>query len=260
VRGTVHGVVAPDLEVWGWSREAFRARCRMRCCARGIGSREAGVSIVWGNAIDRPPSTHNSSRAHGIGADTSEVGHERVERKASPDVGGTTDDIHALTDLCDRYREGGLHEPRFPLLHFALGDVAGEVRVVWSGLCLAFAVTSPVAIALALGAQPLLAVFHVHGSALAAGAWALRVAGVTFVIRQLVGVVNTAQQVRLRWRQTPWSTLSRALLALSACHWRYTFSLAALWQPPRSGCWHRCSASSGCRGTGRGCSQPYATA
>ena len=85
--------------------------------------------------------------------------------------------------------------------YYALDDSAGEATVVWTGLCLVFASTLPVVVALAFCAHPLLVLLHVRGGALPAGAWALRVAGATFVILQLAGVVNTAQQVRLRWRQ-----------------------------------------------------------
>ena len=100
---------------------------------------------------------------------------------------------------------------------YALDDSAGEAAVVWTGLFLTFATTLPVAIALALCAQPVLVSLHVHGGALSTGAWALRAAGATFVISQLVGVINTAQQVRLRWRQyTLIYTVSNVVGAIGA--------------------------------------------
>jgi O-antigen/teichoic acid export membrane protein len=94
-------------------------------------------------------------------------------------------------------------------------DAAGESRVIWSGLCFILMTTGSVAVALALAAHLLLGLLNVHGSLLGAGTWALRVACGMFVLSSLVGAVNTAQQVRLRWKQfTLFNTLSNVLGAV----------------------------------------------
>lgn len=95
----------------------------------------------------------------------------------------------------------GVATTKYGAERYALGDAAGEAKVVWSGLAVTLATTSLVGAALALIAHPLLAMLHVRGNALIAGTWALRLTAATFVVTQLVGVVNTSQQVRLRWRQ-----------------------------------------------------------
>ena len=94
----------------------------------------------------------------------------------------------------------GLGTTKYGAERYASGDATGEARVVWSGLCFVLAATSSVALALALGAHLLLGLLNVRGSLLGAGAWALRVACASLVVSSLAGVINTAQQVRLRWR------------------------------------------------------------
>jgi O-antigen/teichoic acid export membrane protein len=84
---------------------------------------------------------------------------------------------------------------------YAAGDASGESTVVWSGFCFTLGMTVPVGLALALGAHFLLALLHVRGALLSAGTWALRVACASFVLSSLAGVANTAEQVRLRWKQ-----------------------------------------------------------
>jgi O-antigen/teichoic acid export membrane protein len=119
----------------------------------------------------------------------------------------------------------GAATTKFGAERYADGDSAGEAKVVWSGLCIALATTLPAALALAVCARPILEALHVQGSALATGAWALRVAGITFVILQLVSVVNTAQQVRLRWKQwTVVYTLSNVVGAVGVPVAIYLFS------------------------------------
>jgi O-antigen/teichoic acid export membrane protein len=99
--------------------------------------------------------------------------------------------------------EGGMWAAttKYGAERYAGGDADGEATVVWSGLCIVLITTSSAALALALGAHFLLGVLNVHGSALMAGTWALRVACASFVTSSLASTVNTAQQVRLRWRQ-----------------------------------------------------------
>lgn len=99
--------------------------------------------------------------------------------------------------------EGGMGSAttKYGAESYAVGDAAGEARVVWSGLFFVLATTSSVALALALGAHLLLALLNVRGGALVAGTWALRVACAGFVVSSLAGTVNTSQQIRLRWRQ-----------------------------------------------------------
>jgi O-antigen/teichoic acid export membrane protein len=84
---------------------------------------------------------------------------------------------------------------------YSHGDGAGEATIVWTGLGFVLAATMPVALAVALGAHFLLALLHVHGAILEAGTWALRVSCGAFVVGALAATVNTAQQVRLRWKQ-----------------------------------------------------------
>lgn len=84
---------------------------------------------------------------------------------------------------------------------YALGDADGEAKVIWSGICFVLVATSVVALALGFGAYGILDLLNVKGSALASGAWALRIAGASFVLSLLVGPVITAQEVRLRWKQ-----------------------------------------------------------
>lgn len=84
---------------------------------------------------------------------------------------------------------------------YAEHDAVGESKVIWSGLCFALFTTSSVGLALGLGARSLLEALNVSGRALGAGVWALRLASGTFVIASVAGAINTAQQVRLRWKQ-----------------------------------------------------------
>ena len=108
---------------------------------------------------------------------------------------------------------------------YAAHDADGESTVVWSGLCFILMTTGSVAVALALAAHFLLGLLHVHGSLLAAGTWALRVACGTFVLSSLVGAVNTAQQVRLRWKQfTLFNMLSNVLGAVGVPFAVFLFS------------------------------------
>lgn len=102
--------------------------------------------------------------------------------------------------------EGGMATAttKYGAERYAAGDDAGEARIVWSGLCFALIALSSVALTLSLGAHFLLGLLHVHGNLVDAGALALRLACATFVLSSLVGTVNTAQQVRLRWK---WFTL-----------------------------------------------------
>jgi len=94
----------------------------------------------------------------------------------------------------------GMATTKYGAERYALGDNSGEAKVVWSGLALSFVTSSLVATCLALGARPLLKVLDVPGNALSAGTWAMRVAAATFVVGQLIGVVNTSSLVRLRWK------------------------------------------------------------
>jgi O-antigen/teichoic acid export membrane protein len=98
---------------------------------------------------------------------------------------------------------------------YAAGDAAGESAVVWSGLGFILMTTGFVAVALALGAHVLLALLHVSGSLLRAGTWALRVSCGTLLVSSIAGAVNTAQQVRLRWKQyTVFNVSSNLTLAV----------------------------------------------
>lgn len=98
--------------------------------------------------------------------------------------------------------EGGMGTAttKYGAERYAAGDAVGEARIVWSGLCFALVALSSVALTLSLGAHFLLTLLHVHRDLLDAGALALRLACATFVVSSLVGTVNTAQQVRLRWK------------------------------------------------------------
>jgi len=109
--------------------------------------------------------------------------------------------------------------------HYAAGDSAGESEVIWSGFCFAFTTTAAVALALALGAHFLLGLLHAGDSLLGAGTWALRLACAGFVVSSVVGTVNTAQQVRLRWKQyTMFNTLANLFGAIGVPVALYAFS------------------------------------
>jgi len=99
--------------------------------------------------------------------------------------------------------EGGMWAAttKFGAERYAVGDAVGEVKVVWSGLCFVLVTTSSAGLALALGAHFLLGALNVRGNLLVTGTWALRIMCASFVVSALAGTVNTAQQVRLRWRQ-----------------------------------------------------------
>jgi O-antigen/teichoic acid export membrane protein len=98
--------------------------------------------------------------------------------------------------------EGGMWAAttKYGAQRYAVGDDAGEAKVVWSGLTFVLTTTSAVALGLALGAHTILGLLNVRGSMVEAGAWALRLSCASFVVSSLVGTVNTAQQVRLRWK------------------------------------------------------------
>jgi O-antigen/teichoic acid export membrane protein len=81
------------------------------------------------------------------------------------------------------------------------GDDVGEATIVWTGLGFVLGTTVSVALAVALSAHFLLVLLHVNGATLEAGTWALRVSCGAFVVGALAATVNTAQQVRLRWKQ-----------------------------------------------------------
>lgn len=84
---------------------------------------------------------------------------------------------------------------------YGRGDDAGEATIVWSALSFVLLATSAAAVAFSLGAHFLLGLLHVQGALLGAGVWALRISCAGFVVGALGASVNTAQQVRLRWRQ-----------------------------------------------------------
>ena len=108
---------------------------------------------------------------------------------------------------------------------YAAGDAPGESEVIWSGLCFVLMTAGSVAVALALGAHLLLGLLHVRSDLVGAGTWALRVACATLVVSSLAGAVNTAQQVRLRWRQyTVFNVSSNLLLSIGVPLALFAFS------------------------------------
>ena len=108
---------------------------------------------------------------------------------------------------------------------YAASDAPGESEVIWSGLCIIAMTAGTVAVALALSAHFLLQLLHAQGNLLGAGTWALRVACGTLVMSSLAGAVNTAQQVRLRWRQfTVVNVTSNLLVALGVPLALFAFS------------------------------------
>lgn len=84
---------------------------------------------------------------------------------------------------------------------YGRGDDVGEATIVWSALSIVVLATSAAALAFSLGAHFLLTSLHVQGALLGAGVWALRISCAGFVVGALGASVNTAQQVRLRWKQ-----------------------------------------------------------
>lgn len=99
--------------------------------------------------------------------------------------------------------EGGMWAAttKYGAERYANGDAPGEAVVIWSGLGFALTTTSAVALALGLGAHFLLGLLHVSRGLLGAGTWALRVSCAAFVVGAATGAIDTAQQVRLRWKQ-----------------------------------------------------------
>ncbi len=78
-------------------------------------------------------------------------------------------------------------------------DSAGESAVVWTAITVMGITTSVVALAVSIPAVSILHLLGVHGKMVTIGIVALRISCGIFILQALAGVVNTPQQVRLKW-------------------------------------------------------------
>ncbi|HXH41819.1 MAG TPA: flippase [Thermoanaerobaculia bacterium] len=93
----------------------------------------------------------------------------------------------------------GTASTRFGSVAHARGDDEGESAVIWTSLAIAAVPAATVALALALGARPLVAYgLRLPVSLQASAVIAVRLAALGFLARALAGVLNTPAMVRLR--------------------------------------------------------------
>lgn len=107
----------------------------------------------------------------------------------------------------------GTTSTTFAAERYAHGDDRGEVAVVWTALAITVTTTACAAVVMILAAPGIFSnLLHVSGALRKPGILALRIICTAFVAQVIMGIVNTPQVVRLRWRQYTLVTRSADLL------------------------------------------------
>jgi O-antigen/teichoic acid export membrane protein len=105
---------------------------------------------------------------------------------------------------------------RFASERYAQQDAAGEGTVIWTALAVTVGLTGTAAILVSLAAPFIVDnVLHIHGGLRSDGILGLRLVCLAAVAFAVTNIVNTPQQVRLRWKSLTLATSGPAVLQVA---------------------------------------------